>query len=424
MKNFVLDVDGVMNTGQFLYSVEGKMYKVFGPHDSDGLKMIKDKVKITFITADKRGFAITKKRITEDMGYELFLVSEESRYDFMKREFGFDNLIYMGDGYHDAPIIKEAAFGIAPISGRKEAINAANFVTESCAGDGAVLDACLKIKEMLFWTTNEIEDKKKEVKDLFDVTKIDTTNRYVFEEWGGNSDKVGSSVTTTQLQTTYVHKGVLTIEMSYERNLETFQLNEKQGFICMPGVQYKVVNVSSDFRALTTRSNVPEGFEVKEIVDDGLRKQEVPLVGWKKILNPKTVNKPWGGEIWISWTNLHVLKQIWMKAGNQCSLQYHVDKLETNYLVEGEADLIDGIEVDRNRPYQKIVQEVLALDLANYTNRKHPGDAWTSTPGIVHRVIAATDYVAYETSTPELDDVVRIKDDSGRMSGRIVQEHL
>ena len=39
MKNliFLLDVDGVMTTGQFLYSKDGKDYKVFGPHDSDGL---------------------------------------------------------------------------------------------------------------------------------------------------------------------------------------------------------------------------------------------------------------------------------------------------------------------------------------------------------------------------------------------------
>ena len=41
---FVLDVDGVLTTGQFLYSVNGKIYKVFGPHDSDGLKMLSNKI--------------------------------------------------------------------------------------------------------------------------------------------------------------------------------------------------------------------------------------------------------------------------------------------------------------------------------------------------------------------------------------------
>ena len=36
-KYFILDVDGVMTTGQFMYSKNGKIFKVFGPHDSDGL---------------------------------------------------------------------------------------------------------------------------------------------------------------------------------------------------------------------------------------------------------------------------------------------------------------------------------------------------------------------------------------------------
>ena len=41
---FILDIDGVMTTGQFIYSKIGKEYKIFGAHDSDGLKMLKDKI--------------------------------------------------------------------------------------------------------------------------------------------------------------------------------------------------------------------------------------------------------------------------------------------------------------------------------------------------------------------------------------------
>ena len=37
MKNFILDVDGVMTTGQFFYTAGGKVMKVFGPDDSDAL---------------------------------------------------------------------------------------------------------------------------------------------------------------------------------------------------------------------------------------------------------------------------------------------------------------------------------------------------------------------------------------------------
>jgi len=144
---FILDVDGVMTTGQFYYSSSGKELKVFGPHDNDGLNLLKDKIQIKFISADKRGFDITKKRIVSDMGYELDLVSEKERYDYLGKKYGYDKLIYMGDGYYDSIILDKSLFGIAPNNARKEAKNAADFITESNSGEGAVMDACLKIIE-------------------------------------------------------------------------------------------------------------------------------------------------------------------------------------------------------------------------------------------------------------------------------------
>ena len=148
-KFFVLDVDGVMTTGHFLYSTEGKVLKIFGPHDADGLKMLKGLVEIRFITADKRGMPITKKRIVEDMGYELDLVPEAERLSYLEK-LGFDNVIFMGDGYHDAKCMKHCMFAIAPKNARKEAKDAASYVTESVSGDGAVMDACLEIIRKFF----------------------------------------------------------------------------------------------------------------------------------------------------------------------------------------------------------------------------------------------------------------------------------
>ncbi len=145
--NVVLDVDGVMTTGQFLYSSKGKQYKIFGPHDADGLKLIRDKVNILFITGDKRGFSITKKRI-DDMGYKVEIVPEEQRYNFIKEKFGFENTIFMGDGIFDAPIIQDCIFGIAPANARVEARRWARYVTPSKSGEGAVCDACIKINKV------------------------------------------------------------------------------------------------------------------------------------------------------------------------------------------------------------------------------------------------------------------------------------
>lgn len=148
--SFLLDVDGVMTSGQFLYSKEGKTYKVFGPHDHDGLMMLVDLLNIRFITADRRGFSISKARIVDDMGFDLDLVSDQERFEHINENFDLHRLIYMGDGYYDAKVLRACRYGIAPASARKEARDAADFVTESRAGEGAVLDACLQILKQFF----------------------------------------------------------------------------------------------------------------------------------------------------------------------------------------------------------------------------------------------------------------------------------
>ncbi len=147
--NFVLDVDGVLSTGQFLYSSDGKAYKIFGPHDADGLKLLKDKISISFISADKRGLPISQKRV-QDLGFDVTYVCEQDRYQYVEQHFGLKNLIFMGDGLFDVPILRDCSFGIAPANARKEARAAAGFVTESKAGEGAVLDACLEIQKRFF----------------------------------------------------------------------------------------------------------------------------------------------------------------------------------------------------------------------------------------------------------------------------------
>ena len=59
---FICDVDGVLTTGHFLYSSEGKVMKIFGPDDNDGLAELSSFMEIRFVTSDKRGFEISKAR--------------------------------------------------------------------------------------------------------------------------------------------------------------------------------------------------------------------------------------------------------------------------------------------------------------------------------------------------------------------------
>jgi mannose-6-phosphate isomerase len=51
------------------------------------------------------------------------------------------------------------------------------------------------------------------------------------------------------------------------------------------------------------------------------------------------------------------------------------------------------------------------------------GAIWSIPAGIRHRIVTLEDIVLIESSSPEVDDVIRIKDDTLRGDGRIQSEH-
>ena len=50
------------------------------------------------------------------------------------------------------------------------------------------------------------------------------------------------------------------------------------------------------------------------------------------------VEKPWGYELWLELNEFYAYKLIHMKKGFKSSLQWHEKKVETNYVIEGEAE--------------------------------------------------------------------------------------
>jgi mannose-6-phosphate isomerase len=121
----------------------------------------------------------------------------------------------------------------------------------------------------------------------------------------------------------------------------------------------------------------------------------------------KIVSKPWGREIWLELNNKYCYKRIYINQGHKTSFQYHEKKLETNYIISGNAE----IWLENDDGHINII-------------RGKTGDYFTVLPHRKHRVIALTDIVLQEVSTPEVDDVFRIEDDTNRVHGRISSEHL
>lgn len=159
---FMLDVDGVMTTGQFFYTAQGKMMKVFGPDDDNALSLLKPYLNIRFVTGDKIGFDIVRKRIVDDMHFPLDLVSAVHRIGWITKQIDPKKVIYMGDGIFDHYVMKHVGYSIAPANADGFSKKQANFVTKRYGGDRAVAEACLHILRKFFipYNPNELPHAK------------------------------------------------------------------------------------------------------------------------------------------------------------------------------------------------------------------------------------------------------------------------
>jgi mannose-6-phosphate isomerase len=111
----------------------------------------------------------------------------------------------------------------------------------------------------------------------------------------------------------------------------------------------------------------------------------------------KRIEKPWGYELIYAATDRYCGKILFIKAGEQLSLQFHKEKDETIYVQSGR------LELEMGDPGKPVDVEVVG-----------PGRAFRLPRGTVHRMRALEDTIVLEASTPEVDDVVRLEDRYGR----------
>lgn len=110
------------------------------------------------------------------------------------------------------------------------------------------------------------------------------------------------------------------------------------------------------------------------------------------------IDKPWGYERHLEINENYVVKELFMKEGNSCSLQYHNKKHETFYVLKGRLKFYVGPSKDN--------LNIIFLE---------PGEHYTIEPLVVHRMEAVVDSLYLESSTNFLDDVIRLEDKYGRV---------
>jgi mannose-6-phosphate isomerase len=100
------------------------------------------------------------------------------------------------------------------------------------------------------------------------------------------------------------------------------------------------------------------------------------------------------------------MKKLYITKGTKTSFQYHQKKIETNFLIQG------SIEAWFENEIGIIDKKILRV-----------GSIWSIPAGKKHRIITLEDVILIESSSPEVDDVIRVSDDTERGNGRINEEH-
>jgi len=114
---------------------------------------------------------------------------------------------------------------------------------------------------------------------------------------------------------------------------------------------------------------------------------------------PYRVEKPWGHELIWARTDRYVGKILHIEPGHVLSLQYHNLKDESIYVLTGE--IILRLQAGRGDALSE--------------RRMRAGEAFHIQPRLIHQFEAVEASDLLEASTPEIDDVVRLKDRYGRV---------
>ncbi|OGE18895.1 hypothetical protein A3J19_00455 [Candidatus Daviesbacteria bacterium RIFCSPLOWO2_02_FULL_41_8] len=112
----------------------------------------------------------------------------------------------------------------------------------------------------------------------------------------------------------------------------------------------------------------------------------------------KRVEKPWGYELhWVPEDRPYLGKIEHVNAGARMSLQIHDQKLESWFLMNGQAKII----------WENSEGELIETEM-------EPGKGYNGEIGQKHRLSGITDCDIIEVSTPEMGTTERLEDDYSR----------
>jgi len=140
----ILDVDGVLTDGSLYYGPEGELIKMFNVRDGAAIKWLQRAgLEVAIITG--RQSPQTEARARE-LGIATVIQGALRKLpvfeEFLARSgVPPEQIAYMGDDYHDLPLLKRVGLSLAPSDAVDEVKKIVDWIASVPGGRGAVREA-------------------------------------------------------------------------------------------------------------------------------------------------------------------------------------------------------------------------------------------------------------------------------------------
>src|SRR5579863_796965 len=137
----VLDVDGVLTSGNLVYTKDAIHHKAFSVQDGLGIKLLqKTGVEVGIITGCKSDII---KRRAQDLGLQYIYQGYEDKllaYQELKQKLGLSDqqIAYVGDDLPDLPLIRRVGLSMTVANAAPILQQQAAYISKAPGGQGAV----------------------------------------------------------------------------------------------------------------------------------------------------------------------------------------------------------------------------------------------------------------------------------------------
>jgi 3-deoxy-D-manno-octulosonate 8-phosphate phosphatase (KDO 8-P phosphatase) len=141
----LLDVDGVLTTGEIIYTDSGEQIKIFNVKDGLGIRMLKEAgIQVGVITG-RKGKALRHR--CQNLGLTLVFDGARDKIKAMKKIAGetgipLESMAFIGDDLPDLSVMQKAGLAVAVADAHEMIRHIAHVTTRAKGGRGAVREIC------------------------------------------------------------------------------------------------------------------------------------------------------------------------------------------------------------------------------------------------------------------------------------------